>query len=307
MTAVRFSELLRRRTGAAGRRSGPLLWIRVFRVVVWLLVLAGPVMASVVAVQLSGLSHRVEVMGQQTHVELPAESAGAEGFAELFVAAHLSSDGATDSAPSLDASSARAEDQVWLAARTVSLGAEEIAPGYFAVTVAADLMAKDPTVREQPSWLSVGTRFYTVGVVDTGSGWVATGPPTLVAAPPSGTPPELLIERRDGLRDVPGLEEAVTRFLAAYLTGEGELTRYTSPGSPLSAVQPPPFSTVEIVEAGSALGSNGERQVAALAVGTDDGGRTQVLQYALVVAEREGRWEVAELLPAPVLATGNDG
>jgi hypothetical protein len=198
----------------------------------------------------------------------------------------------------------RADEQDWLATRTVSLGAEEIAPGYFAVTVAVDLMAKDPHSGDQPSWLPVGARFYTVGVMDTGSGWVADGPPTLVAAPPGGTPPELLVERMDGLSDVPGLEEAVTRFLAAYLTGEGELTRYTSPGSPLSAVQPPPFAAVEIVEAGSVVASDGDRQVVALVVGTDGSGRTQLLQYALMLSERDGRWEVAELLPAPPLTTG---
>jgi hypothetical protein len=306
MTAVRFAELLRRHRSAIGRRSGSLVWIRVLRVLLWLLVLVGPVIAGVVAMRISGLSHRIEVVGEQTLVELPADSAGAEGFAELFVAAYLSFDEDTELAAPLNASPARAEDQEWLAARTVSLGAEEIAPGYFAVTVAADLMAKDPDASEQPSWLPVGTRFYTVGVKETGSGWVATSPPTLVAAPPGGTPPELLVERMDGLRDVPGLEEAVTRFLAAYLAGEGELARYTSPGSPLSAVQPAPFSTVEIVEVGSVPTPDGDRQVVARVVGTDDSGRTQVLQYALVVAEREGRWEVAELLPAPPLATGND-
>ena len=306
MTAVRFAELFRRNRSAVGRRPGTLLWIRVFRAVLWLLVLAGPVMAGVVAVQVAGLSDRIEVMGERTVVEPPADSAGAEGFAELFVAAFLSFDEDTELAAPLDASPVRAEEQDWLAARTVSLGAEEMAPGYFAVTVAADLRAKDPDASEQPSWLPVGTRFYTVGIVETGSGWVATGPPSLVTTPSAGIPPELLVERLAGLSDVPGLEEAVTRFLAAYLTGDGELTRYTSPGSPLSAVQPPPFAAVEIVEAGSVLASDGDRQVVALVVGTDGSGRTQLLEYALMLSERDGRWEVAELLPAPSLATAND-
>lgn len=306
MTAGRITGLFRRPTSAAGRRPGSLLWIRVFQAVLWLLVFAGPVIAGVAVMQLSGLRQRIEVVGEQTVVELPADSAGAEGFAELFVATLLSSNEDTELPPGLDASPVGREEQEWLAARTVSLGAEEIAPGYFAVTVAADILAKDPQPGEQLSWISVGTRFYTVGVVDTGSGWVATGLPTLVAAPPGGTPPELWVERMDGLSDLPGLEDAVTRFLAAYLTGEGELTRYTSPGSPLSAVHPPPFSTVEIVEAGSVLTPDRNRQVVALVVGTDESGRTQVLQYAFVVAERDGRWEVAELLPAPPLATGND-
>jgi len=65
------------------------------------------------------------------------------------------------------------------------------------------------------------------------------------------------------------------------------------------------FSQVE-GDAGSVLASDGDRQVVALVVGTDGSGRTQLLQYALMLSERDGRWEVAELLPAPSLATAND-
>ena len=36
----------------------------------------------------------------------------------------------------------------------------------------------------------------------------------------------------------------------------------------------------------------------------DEVGRAQVLQFGLVVGERDGRWEVAQLLSAPSLAKG---
>jgi hypothetical protein len=35
---------------------------------------------------------------------------------------------------------------------------------------------------------------------------------------------------------------------------------------------------------------------------SDSGERAQVLQYSLVVEQRDGRWEVSQLLPAPQLA-----
>jgi hypothetical protein len=304
MTAAGRTGLLRRPTGTSGRRFWPPLWIRVFQAVLWLLVVSGPVAAGVLALEVSGLRSRVEVVSRQAVVELPADSAGAEGFAELFVAAFLSAD---EDAPrtlvaSLEARSLRVMEQGWWSsARTVSLGAREVAPGYFAVTVAAEVLAKDPDSVEQASWVPAGTRFYTVGVVETDSGWAAVGLPTLVAAPLTSAPPDLLVRRVDGLREAPGLGEAVTRFLAAYLAGEGELARYTAPRSPLHAVQPPPFATVKVLEAGSVPTTDGARQVVALVQGTDEAGRTQVLQYAVVAAQRDGRWEVVELLPAPSL------
>ena len=302
----RLTGLLRRPKRSRSSRLEPLLWIRVLRTVLWMVVVAGPVAAGLLAVQVSGLRQQVEVASRQAAVQLPKDSAGAQGFAELFLAAFLGTDedALGHMAPFLDARSLSVIEQgSWSTARTVSLGAREVAPGYFAVTVATEVQARDPADR---SWVSVGTRFYTVGVVETESGWAATALPTLVAAPPAGPASDLLVHRMDGLGEVPGLEDAVIRFLTAYLTGEGELARYTAPGSPLVAVAPPPFATVEIVEAGSVPAGDGARQVVAVVVGTDDAGRAQVLQYALVAAERDGRWEVVELLPAPSLDPANN-
>lgn len=286
---------------------GPLLWIRVLRGVLWLLVAAGPVAAGLLAVQVSGLRHRVDEVSRLEVVEPPSNTAGAEGFAELLVAAFLNAD--EDASPAVvgssETQSLRVMDQEWWAVRTVSFGAEELAPCYFAVTVAAEIRARDSGSSEQPSWVPVGIRFYTVGVVETESGWAAAGPPTLVAAPPREARPDLLVRRLDGLREMAGLEEAVSRFLAAYLTGEGELARYVAPGSALTAVLSPPLTSVEMLEAGSVSAAEGTRQVVVLVEGRDKAGRVQVLQYALVVAQREGRWEVLELLPAPSLATTN--
>ena len=49
--------------------------------------------------------------------------------------------------------------------------------------------------------------------------------------------------------------------------------------------------------------ANGARYISALVSGTDLYGSGQLLEYALLVSQRDGRWEIAELLPAPALQT----
>lgn len=288
---------------------GPLLGIRILRAALWLLVAAGPATAALLAVQVHALRDRVDAVGRSAAVELPADTSAVEGFAELLVANFLGAD--VDGPPSRvgsggDGSTGLMEHEPLSKVRTASFGAERLAPGYFAVTVAAELLGFNRDPDDGPSTVPVGIRFYTVGVVETESGWVAVGPPALVAAPRSAPQPDLLVGGLGGLGEVAGLEEAVSRFFAAYLAGEGELARYVAPGSDLTPVQPPPFTTVEVLEAGSATLADGGRQVVVLVEGTDGAGRVEVLQYALVAARREGRWEVVELLPAPSLATTDD-
>jgi hypothetical protein len=46
--------------------------------------------------------------------------------------------------------------------------------------------------------------------------------------------------------------------------------------------------------------------VAVVARATDDAGRAQLLEFWLAVSQRDGRWEVTEILPAPPLATSSN-
>ena len=303
MVADRITGLLHRTKVAGGHRFGPLAQVRWFQVALWLLVVSGPVAATVLAFQVGGLGSRLDELSRRPVAAPVADSAGAEGFAELYVASVLAGD--ADTAEGLSGIAelhvGEASGGRWFASRTVSLGAEELAPGYFAVTVAVEMVAENIDSQPGRAWVAVGTRFYTVGVVETGSGWVATGLPTLVARPAGPPPPELLVMRMDGLDAFPDLERAVAAFLAAYLTGVGDLARYTVPGSSLVPVEPAPFVTVEITRVGSATSANGAQLVAAVVRAADAAGRSQVLEYSLVVSQRDGRWEVAELLPAAPL------
>lgn len=298
------------REGSAGegdsrRGWNPVLTVRVLYVVLWLLVISGPVAGVLVATQVSSLGERLAVELSQPGVEASPDTTGAEGFAELFIAAYLGAGNgsAEDLGPFLDATSlARVEGGSWSVTNTTSLGAVEVAPGYYAVTVAAEVVAADTDSEGQPVWVPVGTRFYSVGVAETETGWAIVGLPSLIPAPVRVTVQELAVDRRGGLDGIPGLEEMLSRFLAAFLAGDGELARYTSPSSLVVSVQPPPFTGVEILEAGVVETSDGVTEVAVLVRATDVAGRAQVLEYDLVVELRDGRWEVSRLLPAPPLA-----
>ncbi len=300
MTAGDVQETVSNTRPRRGEFS-PLLTIRAAHVVLWLLVLSGPVVALLLANRVSSIGDRLDTLGASTVVEVPPDTSGAEGFAELFIAAYLSAGedeiGALD--PFMDdVVLDGVEAGSWSAVRTTSLGAQEVSPGYYAVVVAAEVVATAPESGDQP----VGVRYFSVGVVETTTGWVVTGLPALIPPPPRVSAPELLIGRFDGLDGAPGLEEMLPRFLAAFLTGDGELTRYTSPSTAIVAVQPPPFISVEVLRAGLAETPDGSTEVGVVVRATDTDGRTQILEYALVVEQRDGRWEVSRLLPAPTLA-----
>lgn len=286
-------------------RLSPTLTIRFLHVVLWLLVVSGPATALLVAARLSALDQRLDVITSRTASEPPAATAGAEGFAELFIAAYLSSgEDSTDLDGFLDGVSLDGvENGQWSVTRTISLGAEEIAPGYFAVTVAADVVANDHDADGASLRVSQGTWFFSVGVGETPTGWTVTGLPSLISAPANVEAPELLVDRLEGVE--PDIDELLSRFLSAYLTGEGELARYVAPSSAIVPVQPPPFANVEVVAAGMAATTDAGTHVAAVVRATDLAGRTQLLEYSLAISERDGRWEVSALLPAPPLQATN--
>ena len=283
-----------------GRELSPLLTIRAVQVLLWLLVISGPVAALLVADRVSSIDDRLQTLRASVGVEVAPDTSGVEGFVELFIAAYIGA--GEDSIDALDpfvddVALDGVETGSWRAVRTTSLGAQELSPGYYAVVVAAEVVATDTESDDQP----VGICYFSVGVVEATTGWVVTGLPTLIPPPSRAAKPELLIGRFDGLDTAPGLGEMLPRFLAALLTGDGELTRYTSPSSPIVAVHPPPFVSIELLGTGSVETPDGPIEVSVRVRGTDPAGQAQILEYALVVEQRDGRWEVSRLLPAPTL------
>ncbi|MEX2623971.1 MAG: conjugal transfer protein [Acidimicrobiia bacterium] len=291
------------------RRVNPTIAIRALQALLWLLVVSGPAAALVLASHFSALNGRLEAVESAAAAADPSVgSSGAAGFAELFMAAYLDADeGSTIGLDrfvdgfALDG----VEAGHWSVVRTTSLGGTEIAPGYFAVTVAVELIAQAADSDSTSVPEQVGMLFYSVGVAETDSGWTVAGLPSLMPAPSRVSAPDLLVDRLDGIDD-PGLEDMVGRFLSAYLTGDSELARYMAPSSPALPVHPPPFIAVEVLRTGMAEDKQGGTVVAVVARATGDAGRAQLLEFWLAVSQRDGRWEVAEVLSAPPLADASD-
>lgn len=285
------------------RGLSPRIRVRACRMALWVLMVSGPVAAVLIGNQVSTIGDTVRTLSAAAGVESQPDTSGVEGFAELFIATYLEAGEDLPEVLSLFLDNTSLEGMEigsWFATRTTSIGAQELADNYYAVVVAAEVVAADQA-DGQPVWVPAGTRFYSVGVVEAEAGWVVVGLPALIPAPTRAPPPEPLIRRLDGLDAEPGLEEMLPRFLAALLAGDGELTRYISPTSQIITVTPPPFVTVEVVQAGL-VKSDRLTQVTLVVRATDAGERVQVLQYSLIVEQRDGRWEVSQLLPAPQLA-----
>lgn len=168
--------------------------------------------------------------------------------------------------------------------------------GIWSVTVAATVTdANDTTTR----------RYYQVPVVVTGTQVNALTLPTPVTGPvitvagPDGYPARL---------DTTGaLADAVVGFLTAYLAGSGDVARYTTPGAPISPIDPAPYTAVELTDLAASAdlavdvapedGQITRLLVAATATVTDD--QTTPVAYALTMTARAGRWETTAIDPVP--------
>jgi hypothetical protein len=240
--------------------------------------------------------------------KVPESTVGAQGFAELYVAAYLGAGKGTeeslrpfypDGVDLRDVTPASVYP-----GRTTAIEAREVDRHYWAVTVGVEVLYPQGAGLQ-----SGGVRFYQVGVVRQGETYVATALPAEVPAPAAGRRPKLVIGSLDRPERNDPVAAAVAHFAAAFLTGNGELARYTAPGSTLRPVRPAPFTSVEVtglserdVERKAGDAPVKAKEVLAELEGTEASGRVQVLQYALELTQRAGRWEVSKLLPGPSLA-----
>lgn len=158
---------------------------------------------------------------------------------------------------------------------------------YWAVTVAAG-----ETGREQ---------FWRVGIASGENGrLVATGPPTPVAAPPVAERPELAVTSWETPPADDPVVETVTGWIAAYACGQGDVSRWLAPGVRVDAVTPPLCSEARLDRWGTQPDGD-DRLVVMTEAALDPGASEQRVTFALALSERDGRWEVTELLAAPPL------
>lgn len=206
----------------------------------------------------------------------------------------------------LPASPAFAVSQLQVAGVEVDDAAAGARPGHGLFTVTVSAMVA-PTA---PEGSPAVRRYYTVPVLVDGDAARAAALPSPVAAP--ATASDVGLGYRYRVVPTHPVAETVAAFLGALTTGSGEISRYVSPGSSVRPITPAPFVAVTVVD----LVADDELDVAAAPA---DGQRVRVLatveaavtesvsttaQYALTVAGRGGRWEIAAVDPAPVLSAG---
>ncbi|MCI3276967.1 conjugal transfer protein [Streptomyces cylindrosporus] len=271
--------------------------VRLARVAVWTVIAAGPI-ALCVAVASTPTTVQAAVPAQPTAVRTATAAAHPGGYAQLFVGAWLRSDAndatsaqarlAQSMAPDVElpdpAADAQSAPQSVTAVRSAQRGT-----GAWSVTVAAQ-------------YANGSVRYYTVPVVSDGAGasFTVTGAPGVVAGPARAevakSPYGVTVPEGD-------LSSAVGEFLAAYLTGNGEVDRYLAPGVKLTAVSPAPYTAVTVQQvsaveeaAAAEQAPTGGTTVRVLATveARDTDGRWP-LAYELTLTARSGRWEVAAL------------
>ncbi|MGW7048549.1 conjugal transfer protein [Streptomyces avermitilis] len=271
--------------------------VRLSRLVVWTVIAAGPV-ALCVAVASTPTTVEAATAARPTAVRTTTQTADPAGFAQLFVDAWLRSS---------------ADDATTAQARL----AQSMAPDVDLPNPAADAQSKPESVtavrsaqREGGTWSVTmaaqyadgSVRYYAVPVAAdrAGTSFTVTGAPGVVAGPARAGVPKTSY----GVTVAEGdLSSAVGEFLAAYLTGAGEVGRYLAPGLKLSAVSPAPYTAVSVQQvlaveeaaaAGQVPGDGTKVRVLAQVEARDGAGRWP-LAYELVLKARSGRWEVAVL------------
>jgi hypothetical protein len=215
----------------------------------------------------------------------------ATGFAERYVATYLLA-GAEGQrltsflgyTPELPPTQQPAE----IAAPTRIVDVSAAGEDYWAVTVAVG-----PPGQE---------RYWRAAVDTHGSQPVAVGLPAAVAGPVTEVDRvDLGVNLISPPADDP-VAETMTGFLGAYLCGQGELSRYLSPGLRLTAADPAVCGRMELVRWGVSDDEGDTRTVVAevqLITGSGEAATEQQASYSALMTRRDGRWEITELLPAP--------
>ncbi|MGW2766086.1 conjugal transfer protein [Streptomyces sp. NPDC001275] len=270
--------------------------VRLSRVAVWVVIAAGPV-ALCVAVASTPTTVQAATPAKPTAVRTAA-APDPGGYAQLFLSAWLRSSAG-------DATSAQAR-----LAQSMAPDVELPDPASDAQSTPQSVTAVRSAQREGGAWsvtvaaqyVDGSVRYYAVPVAAdrAGASFTVTGAPGVVAGPARAEVPKSAY----GVTVPEGdLSSAVGEFLAAYLTGAGEVDRYLAPGVTLSPVSPAPYTAVSVQQVSAVEEAAAAEQVSA------DGTKVRVLArveardaygrwplaYELILKARSSRWEVAAL------------
>jgi Conjugative transposon protein TcpC len=183
--------------------------------------------------------------------------------------------------------------------RLTAVRTRRIDAGYWAVTVAAEVVEQSRETGELPAapW------YVEIGVVLGRQGSLAAAGTPAIVAPPPTKPRGVAIE--DSWREVQGMDDPVATtvggFLTGLLTGTGDVSRYLAPGVVLAPANPAPFVGVQVEHVGISDLDEAALRVQVAAIGTTPAGGLQATSYELTMAQRAGRWEIRAMSGAPTL------
>lgn len=168
------------------------------------------------------------------------------------------------------------------------------------VVVAADVAEPGPD--ETTVW---PRRYFQVDVDTAGDRLAVTGYPAPVAGTAASTStPSLGYDTP--APSTGAASQTAARFLAAYLAGQGDVTPYLSPGTPIVAVTPAPYTDVTVTSVSAdetpADAPDDQAVVAVRVDATLETASGQLLPatYFLRLQARAGRWEISAVQDAPV-------
>jgi hypothetical protein len=148
-------------------------------------------------------------------------------------------------------------------------------------------------------------RYFAVTVRVTDAGLSVVGLPAPIAAPAKEESAVRLAYGQTVLQ-TSSARQTVEAFLSAYLAGSGEISRYVSPGSEISAITPAPYMTITVtdvksdVEPSDTPSTGSVVRVLATAEVSSASDQRLTTTYALTLTARDGRWETTSVDLAPL-------
>lgn len=283
--------------------------VRLSRLAVWTVIAAGPIALGVALASSPTTVEAATPSKPTAAVRTTAVAADPAGYAQLFVHAWLRS--SADDASSAQARLAQSmapdvelpdpaedADAQSTPQSVTAVRSTQRADGAWSVTVAAQ-------------YGDGAVRYYAVPVTAdrAGASFAVTGAPGVVASPVRAEVPKSSY----GVSVPEGdLSAAVGEFLAAYLTGAGEVDRYLAPGVSLSPVSPAPYTAVDVQQvsaveeaaAAEQMPADGTKVGVLAQVEARDAGGRWPLAYELALTARSGRWEISALESGTALDGG---
>ncbi|WP_104056277.1 MULTISPECIES: conjugal transfer protein [unclassified Arthrobacter] len=189
--------------------------------------------------------------------------------------------------------------------RDMTVASIEDAPGGLTtVVVSASLktVEMDDAGKETVTWTPY---WYQIAVQTQGEEMAPAGMPAPVSVPAVGDAPQLGYTSRVANKEI---QATVADFMTAYLTGQGDVTRYVSPETTISAITPAYWTQAKVktiqsvseVEDGTPVAGQTAEVLVDMNLTRDT--TTKPAQYVLSLKVRDGRWEIQSLNSAPALS-----